>query len=355
MNPQWEWTENVTTQVFDVSVVIPHYAGAQVLECLEALFACADQPAEVIVVDDAARDGTSDRAAERYPQIRLTRNLVNLGFVGACNRGLAEATGKYAVLLNDDALVETGWLESLVGAMEADPSIGAAQPKIVSAKDLAQFEYAGAAGGLLDRYGYPFALGRWFEHCETDRGQYDAPREIFWASGTAMGMRMSVYREIGGLDPVFQMHMEEIDWCWRCRLAGHRVVSVPAARVRHYGALTLRSESFSKMYLNHRNSFLMLFKNYGLRSLLWVVPVRLFLECLTVAGSVVTGNWGRARASVGGVWGACALLPRIMPARKRIQATRRRSDAEIAEHLYRGSIALRYLFRRPAPTSSQGA
>jgi len=333
----------------DATVLIPHYAGDQVFDCLAALDGAPDRPAEVILVDDGCRDGTSALAKERYPGIRLVSNPVNLGFVGACNRGLAEVNTRYAVLLNDDALVEGGWLRALVETMDGDPNIAAAQPKILNARERTRFEYAGAAGGLLDRYGYPFALGRWFGECEIDRGQYDNPRDIFWASGTAMIVRTSVYHEIGGFEPAFQMHMEEIDWCWRSLLMGWRVVNVPQAVVFHYGAMTLRTQSFGKMYLNHRNSFLMLLKNYGLPRLLAVVPVRLFLELVTVVGALAKADFRRALAAAAGPVGAFVLLPRVWPARGRIQATRKRTDAEVARFMYGGSVALRHLFGRPSP------
>lgn len=344
----------MTGQRYDASVVIPHYAGWQVLECLERLYAAPDQPSEVILVDDASPDGSTEDATRGFPGIRVIRNPVNLGFAGACNRGLAEVLTRYAVLLNDDALVEPGWLLALVEAMEADPAIAAAQPKILRARDSTRFEYAGAAGGLLDRYAYPFALGRWFEQCETDTGQYDVPRDIFWASGTAMIMRMDGYREVGGLDAGFRMHMEEIDWCWRCHLMGYRVVNAPRSRVLHYGAMTLRPESYEKMYLNHRNSFLMLLKNYRWTSLLAVVPVRLLLEFVTIVGSLLRGNWLRALAALSGPCGGLLLLLRMLPERRRLQAMRRRSDAQVAKRMYRGSIALRYLLHRPPPAIGEG-
>jgi len=338
-----------------VSVVIPHYAGSQLFECLEALFSDSDAPGEVLVVDDASTDGTSEVAKRRYPGIRLLINKTNLGFVGACNRGLAEAAGAYAVLLNDDALPQPDWLRPLLETMERDPQIAACQPKILRAHNSAIFDYAGAAGGLLDRYGYPFALGRWFDVCEADTGQYDAPREIMWASGAAMMLRMSVYREIGGLEPVFQMHMEEIDWCWRARVAGYHIVSVPESRILHYGAATLKAESLRKMYLNHRNSLLLLVKNYELWTLARVLPVRLLLELVTILGGLVTLNWRRALGAAWGLLGAAAALPRILPARARVQRLRRVRDGEIARHLYQGSIVLRWLLRKGAPAEIPGA
>jgi len=342
----------MTDTALDVTVVIPHYAGAQVVECLEALFACPDRPAAVVLVDDGSTDGTAERAAQRFPSIRLVRNPVNLGFVGACNRGLAEVASAWAVLLNDDALADPGWLAALVRALAADRSVAAVQPKIVTVADPARFDYAGAAGGLIDRYGYPFALGRWFDRTEIDRGQYDAPREIFWASGTAMGLSMEAYRRVGPLETAFRMHMEEIDWCWRCILAGYRIMSVPSARVRHHGAMTLRAASPRKMYLNHRNSFLMLLKNYSAATLVRVLPARLGLEALTVVAALATGQFWRALGAFAGPFGAMALLPRIWPARRRVQAMRVRPDAEVARFMYGGSIALRHLRRLPAPAPS---
>jgi len=344
-------TETGQGHEVDVTVVIPHYAGSQLLECLEAVYSCADKPCELIVVDDASVEDYARQATTRFPGIVSVRNAANLGFVGACNRGLELATSTYTVLLNDDTLVEAGWLDALVRTMDQDPTIGAAQPKIVRADDPSRFDYAGAAGGLIDRYGYPFALGRWFDTCERDDGQYDSPRPVFWASGTAMCMRMAVCGMIGPLETMFQMHMEEIDWCWRCYLAGFEVTNVPNAKVRHYGALTLKAESYRKMYLNHRNSILMLLKNYSIGSLVTVLPIRVLLETITVIGAVLTGNWRRSCAALFGTLAAVTSPRRLLQARKKAQSIRRRSDKEISEHMYGGSIALRHVFRLDSPAT----
>ena len=343
---------------FDVCVIIPHYAGEQVLECLDAIGACPDRPAEVVLVDDACADGTSDLAAVHHPEVTLLRNPRNLGFVGACNRGLEHAVergARYAFLLNDDALVEPGWLEHIVAAMERDTSVAAVQPKVMSVGKPGMFDYAGAAGGLMDRYGYPFALGRWFDECERDEGQYDTPRDIFWASGAAICMRVSVCRKIGLLDDLFQMHMEEIDWCWRAWIAGYRVRSVPAARVRHYGAATLTGESFRKQFLNHRNSVMMLLKNCGTARLLTDLPVRLALEAVTIAGALATGRWTRAAASFRGTLAALRMLPRLLPARRAIQGMRARSEDAVLRMTYPRSIAFRYLLHRGSPVRAESA
>jgi GT2 family glycosyltransferase len=338
--------------VYNASVIIPHYAGSQVFDCIESVLSCPDRPAEVILIDDASTDGTAYEAAERYPSIRVARNRKNFGFVGACNRGIAEALYQYAVLLNDDAIVEPGWLAACIEALESDPELAAVQPKIVQAADPSRFEYAGAAGGLIDRFGYPYALGRWFETVETDTGQYDAPRDIFWASGVAIALRRSVALEIGALDTTFVMHMEEIDWCWRAWIAGYRVRNVPTARVRHIGAKTLAADSFRKMYLNHRNSFMMVLKNTGTWALFWIVPIRTVLELITFLGALVTGRFRRAAAAITALFGVLGSVRHIRRERRRIATFRRRSDREVARMMYRGSIALRYLFGRRAPILS---
>jgi len=342
----------MTQQVFDACVVIPHYAGRQLLECLEALYACEDMAASILVVDDAGPGDAIAEAQSAYPGIHVLRNSSNLGFVGACNRGLTyalEHNHEFAVLLNDDAMVDPGWLRELIAALSADTSIAACQPKILSARNPAQFDYSGAAGGMIDRYAYPWALGRWFEHVESDLGQYDTPREIFWASGAASCYRVEVLRRIGLLEPVLKMHMEEIDWCWRAWLAGYRVVSVPSARVRHYGAVTLTTDRFRKIFLNHRNSMIMLLKNYSSATLACTLPVRLMLEAITVAGALITGKFKRAFGAAAGVLGLIPVLPEVIRARRRVQSLRQRSDAHVMRQMFPGSIALRYLLGRSAP------
>lgn len=339
----------VESHGYDTSVVIPHYAGSQVFDCIESVLSCPDRPVEVILIDDASTDGTAFEAAERFPSIRVARNRKNIGFVGACNRGIAEAVGRYVALLNDDAIVESGWLSECITTLASDPELAAVQPKIMQASDPSRFEYAGAAGGLIDRFGYPYALGRWFDSVETDTRQYDKPRDIFWASGVAIALRRSVALEIGALDIAFVMHMEEIDWCWRAWIAGYRVRNVPTARVRHIGAKTLASDSFRKMYLNHRNSFMMVLKNTGGFALLCVIPVRVGLELITFLGALLTGRLRRAVAAIAGLFAVLGHVPHIRRERRRIATLRRRSDRDVAHMMYSGSIALRYLFGRPAP------
>jgi GT2 family glycosyltransferase len=258
-----------------VSVIIPHLKGEDILRrCLKALQSCTYPSIEVILVDNGSTDGSSERIAGKHPGVRLIRSTVNLGYAGGCNMGLSHASGKYALLLNDDAEVTAGFLEPLVACMESDASIGACQPKIKSIIDSTKFDYAGAAGGYLDRFGYPFCMGRIFDTVEVDRGQYDDPREIFWASGACCLIRISALEETGRFDESFFAHMEEIDLHWRMRLAGYKIMSVPSSIVHHEAGTTLAPEAPQKVYLNHRNGLMMLVKNHRPGMLLWILPAR---------------------------------------------------------------------------------
>ena len=194
-----------------ISVIIPHQAGTKVLlHCLQAL---AGDPSysdlEIIVVDNGSSDGSVDEAKRAFPGIKVVRLEQNQGYAGGCNRGIEVSSGTYVLLLNDDTEIEPGCIKELVRVAEEDPQVGACQPKIRSLVDRSLFEYSGAAGGLMDIYGYPLSRGRLMGHVEADHGQYDDPVEIFWASGVCMLIRKSVLAEVGSLDEVFFAYMEK--------------------------------------------------------------------------------------------------------------------------------------------------
>jgi len=326
-----------------VSVIIPHTAGTEILiRCLEALGGDFGAPAvEIILVDNGSSDGSVAKAEGRFPGIRVLRLEENQGFAGGCNRGIAVARGKYVVLLNDDTEVDADCVSRLVRTAEDDPTIGACQPKIRSLRDRSHFEYSGAAGGLMDVYGYPFSRGRLMDHVEADEGQYDEPAEIFWASGVCMLVRKSVLDEVGAFDETFFAYMEEIDLSWRILLAGHRIVYVPDAVVYHIGGYSLERKNVKRMYLNHRNSMIMLAKNYSLRSLLWIFPVKIVLELFIFAGALVR-NPLRSRAVVLSFAWIATHVPSLLRLRAEVQARRKVSDREIISRLYRGMAPIWY-------------
>ena len=219
------------------------------------------EDAEVIVADNASTDGSRQVMKDLFPDVRTLEFDRNYGFTGGYNKAFGEIESDLFVLINSDIEVTEGWLPPLVKWMEDHPECGACAPKLHSWQDRDKFEYAGAAGGYIDRYGYPFCRGRVLKRLETDRGQYDAPADVFWATGACLMVRSSLYRKLGGLDDRFFAHMEEIDLCWRMQLEGYKVTVVPESVVYHVGGGTLPATSPFKLYLNYRNNLLMLENN----------------------------------------------------------------------------------------------
>ena len=222
--------------------------------------------AKVIVADNASTDGSLKVMAEEFPQVRTLKFEKNLGFTGGYNRAFTELNDgpdapEYFLLINSDIEVDEDWLGPLVDWMDTHPECGACAPKLHSWQEKEKFEYAGAAGGYVDRYGYPFCRGRIMGRLETDMGQYDSPTDVFWATGACLMVRSSVYRMMGGLDKRFFAHMEEIDMCWRMQLEGWKVCVVPSSMVWHVGGGTLPTTSPFKLFLNYRNNLLMLENN----------------------------------------------------------------------------------------------
>ena len=217
--------------------------------------------AEVIVADNASTDGSLKVMKECFPEVRTIVFEKNHGFTGGYNRAFDQIDSDLFVLINSDIEVTDGWLEPLIEWMKAHPECGACAPKLHSYQEREKFEYAGAAGGYIDRYGYPFCRGRALKRLETDKGQYDTPADVMWATGACLMVRSEVYRRLGGLDDRFFAHMEEIDLCWRMQLEGYRVCVVPESIVYHIGGGTLPASSPFKLYLNFRNNLMMLENN----------------------------------------------------------------------------------------------
>lgn len=222
---------------------------------------CEGLDAEVIVADSASTDGSLEMLADEFPGVRQIALDSNYGFTGGYNKALAQVEAKYYVLINSDIEVSEGWLEPLVEWMDSHPECGACGPKLHSWQDRDSFEYAGAAGGYIDRFGYPFCRGRVLSKLEKDNGQYDSPADVMWVSGACLMTRSKLWKLLGGLDKRFFAHMEEIDYCWRLNLMGHKVSVVPQSVVYHVGGGTLPSNSPWKLQLNYRNNLLMLRNN----------------------------------------------------------------------------------------------
>ena len=251
-----------------VAVVILNWNGASLLSEFLPSVCRYTSPhlADVIVADNGSTDTSLQLLSQEFPQVGLIRFPRNHGYAEGYNQAVKELeTYKYIVLLNSDVAVSQGWIERLLEYAEEHPEVGALQPKIRSYRHPSQFEYAGASGGFLDCNGFPFCRGRIFDAIEEDNGQYDDVADILWASGAALFIRREVYVAVGGLDADFFAHMEEIDLCWRIRLAGYAVRVVPQSVVYHQGVATLDNASPYKLDLNFRNNLLMMYKTLPLR------------------------------------------------------------------------------------------
>jgi len=240
--------------------------------------------AEVIVADSASTDGSMELLEKEFPRIRRIPLDRNYGFTGGYNRALAQVEADYYVLINSDIEVPQGWLKPLVDWMDAHPHCGACGPKLHSWHRKDTFEYAGAAGGLLDKFGYPFCRGRVLKKVEKDEGQYDTPTDVFWVTGACLMVRSKLWKRLGGLDDRFFAHMEEIDLCWRIQLAGFKVTVVPSSVVYHIGGGTLPNDSPWKLKLNFRNNLLMLENNLA--------------RSFRAQGHSVEGSLGKARRRI---------------------------------------------------------
>jgi GT2 family glycosyltransferase len=261
------------------AVVILNWNGKRFLEqFLPSLVEHSANDAQIIVADNASTDDSLEFLRKNYPSVRVILNSENGGFAKGYNDALKRIDATYYILLNSDIEVTTGWIAPVIDIMDRNPEVAACQPKIRSYTDRPKFEYAGAAGGFIDKYGYPFCRGRIFQTLETDTGQYNDPCEVFWATGACMFVRANLFHLLGGFDEDFFAHMEEIDFCWRLRNEGYKVMYCPSSTVYHIGGGTLPKASWRKTYLNFRNNFYLLYKNLPEDQLTRVFVVRLLLD-----------------------------------------------------------------------------
>jgi len=280
------------------AVVILNWNGQKLLEqFLPALIIHTPaETAEIIIADNGSTDDSVSFLATQHPQIRRIAFDKNYGFAEGYNRALSQLNHEYVVLLNSDVEVCSHWLGTAIDYLDAHPEVVALQPKLLDYKDKSAFEYAGASGGFMDIYGYPFCRGRIFTMIEKDDGQYDNPAEIFWATGACLFIRLKDYREAGGLDKNFFAHQEEIDLCWRLRARGKKIVCLPQSVVYHVGGATLKMEHPRKTFLNFRNNLLMVYKNLPEKYYGKVMFLRLFLDYLAALQFLIKGYPINARS-----------------------------------------------------------
>lgn len=262
----------------NIAIVILNWNGRALLEKFLPSVINHSKEATIYVADNCSTDDSIEFVRSRFPEVNVILNSNNYGFAGGYNHALASLNEDFFVLLNSDVEVKQGWLSPLVSVLQEDHTIACCQPKIKNFNQKAYFEYAGAAGGFIDQFGYPFCHGRIFSHLEKDEQQYELPEEIFWASGACMLIRRKAFLEVKGFDEDFFAHMEEIDLCWRLKNLGYKVYYCPQSTIYHVGGGTLSKGSPWKTYLNFRNNFFMLCKNLHKKDIPYVLFTRLLLD-----------------------------------------------------------------------------
>ena len=274
-----------------VAIVILNWNGAKMLrKYMPSVLEYSRDEAVVYVADNASTDDSVSLLREQFPECRLILLDKNWGFADGYNKALAQIDAEYYVLLNSDIEVTQHWLTPMIDFMDQHADVAACQPKLLSVFDKDKFEYAGASGGFMDRFGYPFCRGRLFDVVETDHGQYDDHTDILWAPGAALLVRARIYNKVGGLDGRFFAHNEEIDMCWRIRLQGYRICCLPESRIYHVGGGTLPKGNPMKTFLNFRNNLTMLYKCLPDSELGYVMRWRWFLDYLAAWETLIVNR-----------------------------------------------------------------
>jgi len=342
-----------------VSIVIVTWNALPLLQrCLPSVAATNYDNLEIVVADNASTDGSSGWISDTFPDIKVVQHPENWAFCKGNNVAYLHTTGDYVLFLNNDVEVPADWLLPLVARMESDDRIGAVQPKLLQYDHRHTFEYAGASGGFIDRWGYPFTRGRVFFTLEEDHGQYDESRPVFWATGAAILLRRTAIELVGLFDELFFMHMEEIDLCWRLQRHGYSIYVEPESTVYHIGGGSLPRNDMRKVYLNFRNNLLVLYKNLPPRLWRHVFLVRFLFDVLAILRAVVSGRFREGIAIVRAYFHALVM-------KNNYKDIRPAPDGTPVLPWYRNSIVIDYFVRKrrrycdlPAealrPSSNQG-
>lgn len=327
----------------DTAVVVLSYNGRHLHQLFfPELLHESEGKYDVVLIDNASTDDTAAWVAEHFPSVQIIRLGVNHGFANGYYEGLQQITARYYVLLSADFEITPGWFQPLHERMEKHPDLGALQPKIKYYREKEKFEYAGAGGGFMDKWGYLFCRGRIFFTLEEDQGQYDDDTETFWAGGGCMFVRADLYHFVGGLDRDLYAHMEEVDLCWRLKNHGYRIGYCGSSTVYHIGGSVISYGSPQKLFYNYRNSLILLYKNLPVGRLLWLLPWRLLLDGISGARAALKGEWKevgailRAHGSFYAQW--LSLVPKRLHARSLVRRPRMNG-------LYSGSIIWDYFVK----------
>jgi len=328
-----------------VAVVILNWNGKTWLEKFmpSVIEYTTNDDYEIIVADNGSSDSSIDFLQKKYPSVSIIELDKNYGFTGGYNRALKQVKAKYFLLLNSDIELTKNWLEPLVYVMDNDDKVAACQPKILAFNNKTHFEYAGASGGFIDKFGFPFCRGRIFFTDEKDEGQYNSEIEIFWATGACMMVRADLYSKTGGLDEDFFAHMEEIDLCWRFQNLGYKIKVVPQSTVYHVGGGTLAQGSPKKTYLNFRNNLALLYKNLPFPNNIIVVFQRMIFDGMAGVHAITKGNPKETLAILKAHFTFYSWIPTLNSKRKKIATKKKISELK---GTYSRSIVFDYFLRK---------
>ena len=333
------------TQSKKLAVLILNWNGKDLLErFLPSICKYNSDFANIIVVDNASSDDSVTFLNTEYPEIETIELDKNYGFAEGYNKAMEMVNYPYVVLLNSDVRVTENWLVEPLDFLEKNGDYAACQPKILDEKEPTKFEYAGASGGYIDRFGYPFCRGRIFDDLEVDAGQYDSVKDVFWASGAALFVRRELYLEVGGLDASFFAHQEEIDLCWRLLNMNYKIACIPQSTVFHLGGASLDKMNPKKTFLNFRNNLVMLLKNLPVYALP-IIFIRMVLDGVAGVKFISEGKFSHCWAIVKAHFSFYSRIPSVLLNRKK--------TVKISNSLmYSKSILVEYFIKKNKTYSS---
>jgi GT2 family glycosyltransferase len=326
--------------VAKLAIVILNWNGQKFLaQFLPAVLQYAPSYSEVIVANNASTDDSISFLKTHYPWVKIIQNPENGGFSKGYNDALQHIEAEYYCLLNSDIEVTEHWIEPVIELMDRQPEVAVVQPKLLSFAEKSKFEYAGACGGFLDYLGYPFCRGRVFAHLEADAGQYNTAMEVFWATGAALFVRSAIYHQLKGLDNDFFAHMEEIDFCWRVKSLGYKIMVEPNSVIYHVGGGSLPKESFKKTYLNFRNNLFLLLKNLPKTKLLSVFLIRFPLDWVAALFFLLQGHFKDT-------WAVFRAQLSFLRQFKKIKQKRAHINSEVYKQTFQKSIVFEHYIKK---------
>ena len=327
-----------------VAVVILNYNGLYFLEKFLPSILQHSAPYPVIVADNKSSDTSLPYIRQNFPQVHIIENGANYGYAQGYNMALKQVEAEYVILLNSDVEVTEHWIDPIITLMDKDRTIAACQPKILDFHQRDHFEYAGAAGGYIDNYGYPFCRGRIFNTLEKDQGQFNDTAEVFWATGACLFVRSKAFWQVGGFDASYFAHMEEIDLCWRLKNFGHKIFVEPSSVIYHIGGGTLNKLSKQKTFLNFRNNLTTLTKNHPSKKLFLKVIYRMILDGVAAFKFLFDAQPKHFFAVLRAHFNYYAWLPKILAERKRLKNSAGFKYSRTG--IYKGNIVKEYFLQK---------